>query len=508
MDLRLPPSGPPIFPSPKPPPSYSLPGQARSPLATPPHGSPVRRRLVHRPRPRRGAIDLRLHPVRIKMLRLLWAATFVALVFIPLAMAPTAGEELRPWSPGSIAIELCMTTGLLGLSTMASTLVLPSRVRSLTEAFGIEGVLRSHRWLALATTVLVTIHALMSIVDRPANIVLLNPISGPPRARAGMIALVALIMLCYLTIRRRAMKTRYEIWRWIHCILAVVAMIGTFLHVYWLNHLMRSAAERTFFVAIAICLGAVMINRWIRRPLSSLRNPYVVKEIRAESPSASTLVLRPARPRRKQVMHYRPGQFAWLRLDSPFGPLQANPFTIASGVGSPGELEFTIRNAGDFTASVRNVKPGRTVYLDGPYGSFNDDHIGAPSLLLIAAGVGITPMMSILRSHAYRRDPRQHCLLLGARTPEELLFRDDLDHLSERLDLDVVEIVSEPPADWTGTTGWVDIDLLEEVLEEFGLIEPHVFICGPLPMMTDVKAALVQLGVPPHHLHTEQFDVM
>ncbi|MFZ0160265.1 MAG: ferredoxin reductase family protein [Kineosporiaceae bacterium] len=488
-------------------PSTTMPRQLSSPVATPPGGTSVQRRLVIRRTRQRIPLDLRVHRVRVKLLRLLWAATFVALVLVPLAVASGAGEQRRPWSSGGIVIELSMTTGLLGLSTLAATVVLPSRVRSLTEAFGIEQVLRSHRWLALIATSLVAVHVLLVVADRPASMALLDPLTAPPRARAGLTALVALILLCYLSLRRRQLNTRYEIWRWIHCMLAMAALVGTFLHVFWLNHLMRNAAERTVFLVILVCVGAVMINRWIRRPLASLRNAYLVKEVRTETPSVSTVVLRPA-GRRRRVLSYRPGQVAWLRLDSPFGPLQANPFTIASGIDHPGELEFTIRNAGDFTASMGSVRPGRTVYVDGPYGSFNDDHIGAPCLLLIAAGVGITPMMSMLRSHAARRDPRRHCLVIGARTPSELLFRTELERLGAVLDLDVVEVVSQPPRPWTGTTGRIDEELLGEVLTEFGLADPHVFICGPGPMMGDTKEALTRLGVPVQNQHTEQFGLV
>jgi predicted ferric reductase len=484
-----------------------MPRQTRSAAATPARGTQLNRRLVRTPK-RPGITSLRTHRVRVRALRVLWTATFVALVFIPLVLAPEAGGERRPWSKGGIWVELCLTTGLLGLSTLAATLVLPSRVKSLTEAFGIEGVLRSHRWLALITTSIVVIHVVFIVIDRPLNVLLLSPgPTGADRARAGLVATVAMILLCVLSLQRRKMKTRYEIWRWAHAMLAMAALVGTFMHIFWLNHLMRNAAERTVFMVILVSVGTVLVNRWIRRPLTSLLNGYVIREVRPETPSVSTIVLRPAQ-RRRGRMKYRPGQFAWIRLDSPFGPLQANPFTIASGIDNPTDLEFTIRNVGDFTGSIGNLTPGRKVYVDGPYGDFNDDHIGASSLLLIAAGVGITPMMSILRSHAYRGDRRMHCLLLSSRTPSELMFGEELERLATELPLEVVEVISKPPPTWTGTTGRVDAELLLEVFEEFGLIGAHVFICGPPQMMEDVKNDLVELGVPAQNVHTEQCDMV
>ncbi|MDQ1287167.1 MAG: Integrase [Actinomycetota bacterium] len=455
-----------------------------------------------------ASFEFLAHRLRVRVLRVLWILVFLALVFVPLALAPSAAGSRRPWSEGGIWVELCLTTGLLGLSTLAATIVLPSRVKSITMAFGIEGVLRSHRWLAVATTVIVGAHLTFILIDNPRSILLISPgPTGVPRARAGFLAFAAMILLCVLAFRRRKMGTRYDVWRWVHAMMGIGALAGSYLHVIWLNHLMRDAAERTVFLVVLVGVGAVMINRWIRRPLVSWRQAYVIEQVRIENDIVSTLVLVPAH-RRQPRLSFRPGQFAWIRLDSPFGPLQSNPFSIASGIDNPDALEFTIRNVGDFTGSIKNLEPGRKVFVDGPYGSFSDDHIGAPSLLLIGAGVGVTPMMSILRSHAFRGDLRRHILLFAVRNPSELMFRYELDLLGTELDLDVIEVVSKPPPSWRGVSGRVDADLLESVLEEFGPGLPHVFICGPPQMMEDTTRTLVELGVPPQNVHTEQFAMV
>jgi 3-phenylpropionate/trans-cinnamate dioxygenase ferredoxin reductase subunit len=226
-----------------------------------------------------------------------------------------------------------------------------------------------------------------------------------------------------------------------------------------------------------------------------------------ETPTVSSLVLSPA-GRRQRPMRYRPGQFAWIRLDSPFGPLQGNPFSLASGIDSPRELEFTIRNAGDFTSVVGNLTPGRKVFVDGPYGDFNDDSKGSPSLLLIGAGVGMSPMMSILRSHAFRRDRRPHVLVMAQRTPDELMFTDELRKLQTELPLEVIEVLSAPTPDWEGVTGRVDEELIGEILGAYRLHSASVFICGPPAMMESAKAALVRVGVAAEDVHTEQFDMV
>src|SRR5690606_35126871 len=150
-------------------------------------------------------------------------------------------------------------------------------------------------------------------------------------------------------------------------------------------------------------------------------------------------------------LRFSPGQFAWLRLE-PGG--EEHPFTIASSAIG-GSCEFTIRSTGDFGTQLRNLPPGTPVWVDGPYGSCSVDLLPEPAsgTAMIAAGVGITPALSMLRTLADRRDPRPLLLLRSARDPSELLFRDELAALAQRLDLTVVEVVRKPPPGWLDASG-------------------------------------------------------
>ena len=79
---------------------------------------------------------------------------------------------------------------------------------------------------------------------------------------------------------------------------------------------------------------------------------------------------------------------------------------------------MTIRNLGDYTSGIAKVPPGRRVFLDGPYGAFTADSAPADMLVLIAGGVGITPMMSIVRTFADNGDKRPVLLFYGSRNTE------------------------------------------------------------------------------------------
>jgi predicted ferric reductase len=426
---------------------------------------------------------------------------FLAVILVPLVLSVGAGGT------AGFTVELSTSLGVLAASVLVCVLILPSRLRSLTSTFGIERVLLSHRTLGLFALVLVLGHLAVLIVHDPHNAMLLVPWTAPPRARAATAATVAMLTMCLLAVFRRRLGHRYEIWRWAHVVLGMVVVVGSALHVYWLNHLTQDQAMRRWFELAIGIVALVFGYRWVGGPMLAMRRAYVIDEVRHESDSVSTLALRPLRPRHRGLS-FDPGQFAWIRLDRSMGPREEHPFTIASGAHRPRELEFTVRHAGDYTGMLSRLVPGRRVYVDGPHGTFTVDARRANGLVLIAGGVGITPMMSMLRTLEHRRDQRRHVLVTAARNAEDLLFRDEIARLSSTLTLTVVEVVSAPTPDWRGLTGRVDAELLASVLPR----RRHgsrfdVFICGPGPMVTGVLTALDTVGVPAARIHTEQFDM-
>lgn len=438
---------------------------------------------------------------------MLWAAAFFAVLLAPVLLCMHTHDD------DSILAELSVGMGMLGTSALVCAVVLPSRLRSLTHTFGIEGVLGMHRYVGTLAAGLVLAHLALVIAANPSSVHLLDVTSAPNRARAATGATVGLIGLIGLSVLRRKLRHRYEVWRWIHLTLAGSVLVLTALHIYWLNHLVRDSVLRVWFVLLAAGVLAVLTYRWMWRPVFGARSRYVVREVRPETETVSTLVIEPPRKghRRhggRRTLNFAPGQFAWLRLQ-PSLRAEEHPFTIASSAHLGMWTEFTVRHTGDFTTALRTLPPGSPVWVDGPHGSFSVDLKRTTGLVLIAAGVGITPMMSMLRTLAHRRDPRPHRLVVAARTADDLLFRAELRQLQQRLDLTVVELLRQPPPGWTGATGSVDEALLSSVLPgRFRRNQLDYFLCGPPAMVTDVLAALNALDVPHPRIHTEQFDMV
>jgi predicted ferric reductase len=430
---------------------------------------------------RGGASRRRLAPA-------LWALLVAAALVVPLWALWSAPDGAHQ---GPLRV-VSLVTALAAASLLVLTFVLPSRFRPVTGYLGVERLLRNHRALALAAVALVVAHVVVVVLRPGPGIALLDLRVAPPRVWAATIATVGLVGVVALGLSRRRRRPRYEGWRLVHVLLAHVVLLATALHVLWLDDLTRFSSARLWFEGLALLLVLAFVHRWVWRPLRSYRNRYVVDEVRHVSPTATTLVLHAAG---HSGVAFRPGQFAWLK--------------IGSAATEPWRKEFTIKGMGDFSELIAGLRPGRSVFIDGPHGSFTLDGLRSDRFVLIAGGVGITPMLSMIRTLADRGDERPVLLVVAGRTADDLLHRADGEHLGERLDLHVVEILEEPPDEWDGEVGRFTAAVLERALPQRRSKQVvDYFVCGPGPMVAAATEIIGDRGVPSRRIHTELFDVV
>jgi predicted ferric reductase len=174
---------------------------------------------------------------------------------------------------------------------------------------------------------------------------------------------------------------------------------------------------------------------------------------------------------------------------------------------APGRVECTIKELGDFTRTIKDVRRGEVAFVDGPYGAFTIDRHPAPGYVFIAGGIGIAPIMSMLRALADRGDTRPLVLFYAYRRWERMTFREAIDDLRARLDLMVVIVLEEPPEGWEGEHGWITPELLDRRLPA-DRARLQYFLCGPEAMTQAMERFLHGLGVPMSRVHSELFDLV
>jgi predicted ferric reductase len=248
----------------------------------------------------------------------------------------------------------------------------------------------------------------------------------------------------------------------------------------------------------------VLLASRLLRPLLARRRPWRVAEVRRERDRVWTLVLEAVG---HEGLQFQPGQSVWLTLGrSPFSPRQ-HPFSIASSAASPQRLELTFKELGDFTRTIGQIPVGTRAYLAGPYGAFALDLRDPRPLVCIAGGIGITPMMSILRTLRARGDRRPVLLVYASGALDKIVFAQELDDLARAMDLRVVHVLESPPPGWTGEGGLIGRELLDRHLTD-RYEGAEVFVCGPEPMMNVVERALRDRGVPGERVHAEHFALV
>ena len=435
-----------------------------------------------------------------KTKRLLALIIYLLLIFMPVIvffLFPM--PEGRQWWR-----DLSVLLGFLGLSIAGLQFIPTARIRFLGDAFDLDRMYKAHHVLSVLSVLLVFLHPVLLVVNNPYTLLLLNPLTAPWRAQAGIIGLAALILIAITSVLRKELRMDYNAWHGLHDLLAIAIAVFALIHLVKVDYYMSAPAMQAAWIAEAVIWIGLTLYVRVFKPLYIKRHPYKVAELIQETPDTWTMVLQPDG---HDGCDFNAGQVAWLNINtSPF-TLHRNPFSISGSAHHKDDLRFSIKNAGDFTAKVGELKGGETVYVDGPYGSFSlDDPTTQKGIVLLAGGIGIAPIMSILHTLADSKDQREVFLFYGNRDDVNIAFYDEIESLKKRLNLTVKHVLEVPSKKIKSEKGFITLQLLMDTLPAHQA-DFHYFICGPLVMIDVMEKHLHALHIPHNHITSEKYEM-
>lgn len=230
-----------------------------------------------------------------------------------------------------------------------------------------------------------------------------------------------------------------------------------------------------------------------------------VKSIRQETHKAKTFTLT-----LPNWLRHKPGQHYDVRLTAPDGYQAQRSYSIASEPERTGEIDLTVEwiEDGEVSSYMHNVLVvGDLIEVRGPIGGYFVWEAGmGGSLLLVAGGSGIVPLMSMLRHRAAVGSTTPARLLYSSRTPDDVIYSGELMRLKDSQNGPGISytFTRQAPAGWTGYARRIDARMLGEVAGPLGKTV-QAFVCGPTLMVEAVADELLQIGLAPNQIRTERF---
>ena len=437
-------------------------------------------------------------PIRLST-AVIWIAGFVLLAITPLLSLLI--DELPPQT--SFGWDFAAGLGFAAAMLLLLMSLLIARFRRLSAPFGIDAIYYFHRQVALLMLVLVLAHVLILFWVEPLLVYLFRW-PGDPVVLTGSGATLTIVALVVTALARKRLHIAYESWRRFHAAAAIVAVLLCLGHLWSVSYYTGTKLQTGLWTALAVAWLLLTLYVRLLKPLRQMARPYAVSDVRAQQGNSWSLTVEPVG---HPGLNFKPGQFAWISSrHSPFA-LSEHPFSFSSSAEARPQLEFTIKQLGDYSSTIKDLKPGETVYVDGPYGLFTIDQYDAPGFAFIAGGIGIAPVISMLRTLADRRDRRPLTLIFANCSADSIIYKDELDQLVQVLNLKLVHVLTEAPTDWQCEIGMINHDVLCRYLSPMQR-QWHYFVCGPVPMMKVVERCLHQQGIAYSHIHSEIFNLI
>jgi predicted ferric reductase len=418
-------------------------------------------------------------------------------------------------SPASAFTAAGIVSGLAGMDLVLLMLLLAARIPFVDRTIGHDRALEFHRKLGKPSLYLLLAHGFLIAVGYgmaegldpvSESIALWVLVPDMWLAFVSMGLFLTVVISSLVAVRRRF---PYEFWYAVH--LLTYAAVGTSLpHQFSVGGLFAEGTwERWYWLAICTATGGALLYFRVLQPLvATSRHGLTVS--RVERIAAGVVSIEMTGRRLEQLAGTGGRFFVW-RFLAPGLWWHSHPFSLSAeplvwGPDGEGRLRITVRNLGRGSARLARLRPGTKVMVEGPYGVFSTGARTRDKVVMIGAGIGITPLRALLESTPFA--PGDATIVLRGHTEQELYLGNEIIDICRQRGVRLFHATG-PRARWDSTS-WLPGDAVRSGyrLASYApdLAASDVYICGPSAWATNVIADARAAGVRPEQIHHERFD--
>src|SRR5438128_1663872 len=411
------------------------------------------------------------------------------------------GGNLTLKSSGDVLTSIARITGLLAAYLALIQVVLLARLPALERLVGFDRLSVWHRWNGHATIDLVVAHVVFSVwgyalldkVSLPKEISTMlggGVYPGMITATIGTGLLLAVVATSIVIVRR---KLSYEWWYAVHLMAYAGIALAWFHQIPTGNELVLAAVAADYWRALYLgTIGLLVAFRILGPTLNALRYRLRVAEVIPEGPGIVSLRITGHRLDRLDAPP-RPF-FLWRFLDRKRW-WAAHPFSVSEKPDGR-SLRITVKALGDFSSRLAEIAPGTRVAAEGPFGVFTEESRRRSKIVLIAGGIGITPIRALMEDVL-----GDVVVIYRVVRDEDVIFRDELEELARERGITLHFVVGDHATE--DGARLLSPAHLQELVPD--IAERQVYVCGP-PAMTEFLGRNVRrANVPPRFIHTEKF---
>ncbi len=427
------------------------------------------------------------------MKKVFWNAIFIINFYLILYFGFTNSSYLiNSTTNGSILIALGRLAGLLSEFLILVQLLLISRFSSIEKQYGFDKLISIHKKIGFFLGVFLISHPILLTIGyaQSKNISYITQfidfITKWNGVFGAAIALLIIVFIAIISIKKYRTKISYEVWYFLHLPLYVVVAIA-FGHQINTGDMSSGGAMFYWFLINLVTIGILIFYRFLRPIYLFFRHSFRIEKIVQENTNVYSIYITG-----KNMSQYRfqSGQYAnliFLQKKMTFH----HPFSFSDAYNGK-YLRFTIKSSGDFTSKIEKLKIGTRVFIDGPFGVFILNKLVNNKAVFIAGGIGITPILSMIKSI---HNTKNAVLLYSNKSEADINFWHEISKS---------QIESHYFNTSLGVHNRISIEKIIEICPDYK--DRDFYLCGPVQMTINLLKHLKKVGVTYEQIHFEKFD--